>query len=66
MEFPQQSHLRPLWNWRLILVWAVFLHDKPILSKQRSQAQDTDTEVCMTWHKIGTGEEVGMDEEVNK
>lgn len=44
----------------------MFLHDKPILSKQRSQAQDTDPEVCMTGHKIGINEEVGMAEEVNK
>lgn len=44
----------------------MFLHDKPILTMQWSQAQDIDTEVCMTWHKIGIDEEVGMAEEVNK
>lgn len=31
-EFPQQSNFRPLWYWRLFLVWAMFLYDKPIKS----------------------------------
>lgn len=28
------------------------------MSKQRSQAKDTDTEVYMSWHKICINEEV--------
>lgn len=31
-EFLQQSNFRPLWYWRLILVWAMFSCDKPIKS----------------------------------